>query len=29
MGLFSRFEDKAEDVIEGAGRGGIEPVKLA
>ena len=29
MGLFSRFEDKAEDVIEGGGRGGIEPVKLA
>lgn len=29
MGLFSRFEDKAEDVFEGGGRGGIEPVKLA
>ena len=33
MGLFSRFESKAEDVIEGgagsAARGGIEPVKLA
>lgn len=29
MGLFSRFEDKVEDVVEGAGRGGIEPVKLA
>lgn len=30
MGLFSRFENKAEDVIEGSGgRGGIEPVKLA
>ncbi|MGN0072934.1 MAG: FhaA domain-containing protein [Coriobacteriales bacterium] len=29
MGLFSRFEDKAEDVIEGGARGGIEPVKLA
>ncbi len=29
MGLFSRFEDKAEDLIEGGGRGGIEPVKIA
>lgn len=32
MGIFSRFENKAEDVIEGSGgrgRGGIEPVKLA
>ncbi len=32
MGLFSRFEDKAEDLIEGSGSskyGGIEPVKLA
>ena len=32
MGLFSRFESKAEDVIEdsgSSGRGGIEPVKLA
>ena len=32
MGLFSRFENKAEDMIEGSGasrRGGIEPVKLA
>ena len=31
MGLFSKFESKAEDVIEGSGggRGGIEPVKLA
>lgn len=32
MGLFSRFENKAEDVIEGGagrGKGGIEPVKLA
>ncbi|MGI6032307.1 MAG: FhaA domain-containing protein [Coriobacteriales bacterium] len=32
MGFFSRFENKAEDVIEGSGgsgRGGIEPVKLA
>ena len=32
MGLFSRFEDKAEDLIEGSGsskNGGIEPVKLA
>lgn len=30
MGLFSRFEDKAEDIIEGGGgRGGIEPVKIA
>lgn len=32
MGLFSRFEDKAESVIEGSaarGKGGIEPVKLA
>ena len=31
MGLFSRFESRAEDVIEGSGssRGGIEPVKLA
>jgi hypothetical protein len=32
MGMFSRFENKAEDVIEGSGgrgRGGIEPVKLA
>lgn len=29
MGLFSRFESKAEDVIEGGRRGGIEPVKLA
>lgn len=33
MGLFSRFESKAEDVIEGgagaSSRGGIEPVKLA
>lgn len=29
MGLFSRFEDKAEDVIEGGRRGGLEPVKLA
>lgn len=29
MGLFSRFESKAEDVIEGGSRGGIEPVKLA
>ena len=33
MGLFSRFESKAEDVIEGgagaSARGGIEPVKLA
>ena len=32
MGLFSRFEDKAESVIEGGasrGKGGIEPVKIA
>lgn len=32
MGIFSRFENKAENVIEGSGgrgRGGIEPVKLA
>ncbi len=29
MGLFSRFEDKAEDVIEGGMRGGLEPVKIA
>ncbi len=32
MGMFSRFENKAEDMIEGSGgrgRGGIEPVKLA
>ena len=32
MGMFSRFENKAEDFIEGSGgrgRGGIEPVKLA
>lgn len=29
MGLFSRFEDKAEDLIEDSGRGGIEPVKIA
>lgn len=32
MGLFSRFESKAEDMIEGgmsSGQGGIEPVKLA
>ena len=30
MGLFSRFESKAEDIVEGSGgRGGIEPVKLA
>ena len=32
MGLFSRFEDKAEGIIEGSGSargGGIEPVKLA
>lgn len=32
MGIFSRFENKAEDVIEGSGgrgKGGIEPVKLA
>ena len=30
MGFFSRFEDRAEGMIEGSsGRGGIEPVKLA
>lgn len=32
MGVFSRFESKAEDAIEGSsgkGRGGIEPVKIA
>ncbi len=30
MGLFSRFEDRAENIIEGSGKnGGIEPVKLA
>lgn len=31
MGLFSKFEDKAENLIEGAGssKGGIEPVKIA
>lgn len=33
MGLFSKFEDKAEDIIEGGGskgsKGGIEPVKIA
>ena len=34
MSMFSRFENKAEDVIEGSGgrgrgRGGIEPIKLA
>lgn len=32
MGLFSRFESKAEDLVEGSvasARGGIEPVKLA
>ncbi len=29
MGLFSRFENKAEDIIEGGGKGGIEPVKIA
>ena len=31
MGLFSKFEDKAENIIEGGGssKGGIEPVKIA
>ena len=29
MGLFSRFEDKAEDVFEGSAHGGLEPVKIA